>query len=112
VAAGGFLEMANDGARQGPETLVREGGGDLGVVGLREDFADIFCWEDIYSGLVNPRGYENEEVEESTGWTALHHRHGSEACGEHVFSYIMSCVCSSDNNTTLPSPSLRVSVIH
>jgi hypothetical protein len=64
VAAGGFLELADDGARQGPETLVREGGGDLGVVGLREYFADVFCWEDIYSGLVNPSGYENEEVEE------------------------------------------------
>lgn len=64
MAAGGFLELADDGARQGPETLVREGGGDLGVVGLREYFADVFCWEDIYSGLVNPSGYENEEVEE------------------------------------------------
>jgi hypothetical protein len=112
VAAGGFLELADDGARQGPETLVREGGGDLGVVGLREDFADVFRWEDIYSGLVHPSGYENEEMGKGTGWRALHHRHGNEACGEHVFSYIMSCVRSSDNNTMLPFPSLRNSVIH
>jgi hypothetical protein len=112
VAAGRSLELADDGARQGPESLVREGGGDLGVVGLREDFADVFCWEDIYSVLVNPSGYENEEMGESTGLRTLHHRHGSEACGEHVFSYIMGCVRSSDNNTMLPFPRLRISVIH